>query len=45
VNTQFLQNANPPPPNVNPNIQQQQQMYGPMSSGGIGIPVSVLEID
>jgi hypothetical protein len=39
VNTQFLQNANPPVTHFNPNIQQ--QLLGPMSSGGIGIPVSI----
>jgi hypothetical protein len=37
VNTQFLQNANPPNKNYNPNLQQQQ---GQMNYGSIGIPVS-----
>jgi hypothetical protein len=42
VNTQFMQNANPPPnTNLNPNLQQQQQMYGPMNYPYIGIPVSI----
>jgi hypothetical protein len=41
VNTQFLQNANPPNTYFYPNFQQQQQQFlGPMSTGGIGIPVS-----
>ena len=44
VNTQFLQNANPPNTNWVPTLQQQQQQFvGPMSSGGIGIPVSSVE--
>jgi hypothetical protein len=40
VNTQFLQNANPPPTITNPNIQQ--QINGPM--GYAGILVSILEL-
>jgi hypothetical protein len=37
-----MQNANPPPnTNLNPNLQQQQQMYGPMNYPYIGIPVSI----
>jgi len=39
VNTQFLQNANPPNTNYNPNFQQ-QQFSGPMNYPYIGIPVS-----
>ncbi|CAF4797579.1 unnamed protein product [Rotaria sp. Silwood1] len=36
VNTQFLQNINPPPANFNPNIQQQPG-FMPVGSGGMGI--------
>jgi len=39
VNTQFLQNANPPTTNYNPNFPQQQP-YGPMNYPYIGILVS-----
>ena len=38
VNTQFLQNANVPGNDRNPNYQQQQN-YGPMNMGGVGILV------
>ncbi|CAF0817027.1 unnamed protein product [Adineta steineri] len=39
VNTQFLQNANPPNTNINPNLQQQQQqqLYAQGNYAGIGI--------
>ena len=43
VNTQFLQNINPPSSNVNPSLQQQQQQYQAMSYDVIGIPVSIVD--